>query len=77
MSYYNADEINCMYQISDSQEFQEDPNSLYNRSLDNNWYFGMTKCVLHSLSSKSLNTYYLGNFALTNVSTHHNLAQND
>ena len=71
-----ADDTKCTKEIlstSDSKELQEDLNSLYSWSLDNNLYFGLTKCVLLSLNFKSSSTYHLGDSTLTTVSSHRDL----
>jgi len=54
-----ADNTKCTKEIlstSDSKELQEDLNSLYSWSTDNNLYFGLTKCVLLSLNFKPSST---------------------
>ena len=52
----------------DSEDLQEDLNSLYNWSLDNNLHFGIPKCVL--LTNQKHQIYHLGSFPIASVTTH-------
>ena len=68
-----ADDTKCTKEILSTSDSKEDLNSLFSWSIDNNLYFGLTKCVLLSLNFKPSSTYYLGDYTLITVSSNRDL----
>ena len=71
-----ADDTKCHKRIcntDDSAKLQEDLNTLYYWSLDNQLYFGVPKCYLLSYQLESLTSYPLGDTQLATMSVHKDL----